>query len=30
MKGVVKAIMGDVREELFNAEEKRGWLYGGW
>ncbi|KAM0349477.1 hypothetical protein HYE67_004641 [Fusarium culmorum] len=30
MKNVVKAIMGDVREELFNAEEKRGWLYGGW
>jgi hypothetical protein len=30
MKGVVKAIMDDVREELFSPEEKRGWLYGGW
>ncbi|RGP68178.1 hypothetical protein FLONG3_8253 [Fusarium longipes] len=30
MKGVVKAIVGEVREELFSPEEKRSWLYGGW
>ncbi|KAL4727565.1 hypothetical protein ACLX1H_004248 [Fusarium chlamydosporum] len=29
MKGVVKAMMGEVKEELFSPEEKRGWLYGG-
>jgi len=30
MKGVVKAILEDVKEELFKPEEKRGWLYGSW
>ncbi|KAF4971508.1 hypothetical protein FSARC_1668 [Fusarium sarcochroum] len=30
MRGVVKAISREIRQELFVPEEKRGWLYGGW
>ncbi|KAF4455832.1 hypothetical protein F53441_1913 [Fusarium austroafricanum] len=29
-KGVVKAIVQEVKDELFNPKKKQGWLYGGW
>ncbi|KAM0549119.1 hypothetical protein ACHAPJ_009574 [Fusarium lateritium] len=30
MRGVVKVVAGQVQQELFTPEGKRGWLYGGW
>ncbi|SPJ82208.1 uncharacterized protein FTOL_09613 [Fusarium torulosum] len=30
MKGAVKEILEEIKEELFNPKERRGWLYGGW
>lgn len=30
MKGVVKEILKEIKEELFSPKERRGWLYSGW
>ncbi|RBQ79239.1 hypothetical protein FVER14953_11412 [Fusarium verticillioides] len=30
MKGTVQAVVQEIKDELFNAQKKKGWLYGGW
>jgi hypothetical protein len=30
MKGAVKEILEEIKEELFSPKDRRGWLYGGW
>ncbi|KAF9776081.1 hypothetical protein IL306_005799 [Fusarium sp. DS 682] len=30
MKGVVEAVVQEIKDELFSPKKKQGWLYGGW